>query len=123
MKALCIFCALCCLAAFYRWPIGYYTFLRVMVSIGSIIVIYNTLKYNYLWAILFSIILIFFNPILPIYMYRKSIWLPLDIVVGILFLLLAFWKKKEHIKEMARIQTKGRFYKRDRIIISKANKK
>jgi len=45
-------------------------------------------------AMAFGAVSILFNPIIPIHFYLKSIWIPIDIVTGILFLLLIFIRKK-----------------------------
>jgi len=124
MRTLFTICAICCFIAVFNLPISYYKFLRILVSIGSIAMIYNLLllkSKNYAWVLIFAIILIFFNPIAPIYLHRKTIWMPLDIITGILFLVFAFIKKKEIIsnaKIIEPINTK-KPYTRDRIILSK----
>ncbi|SDI70707.1 DUF6804 family protein [Chryseobacterium jejuense] len=126
MKPFLTFCALCCFAAIFILPIQYYTFLRILVSIGALLVLYNTLnsKQHY-FSITFLVILILFNPVFPIYLYRKNIWIPLDIITGILFLLIGFVEKKEHKKEEEEtteeisehpIQIHQRTVSRDRII-------
>ncbi|RKS96661.1 DUF6804 family protein [Chryseobacterium defluvii] len=100
MKPFLTFCAICCFVGIFRLPIEYYTFLRVLVSVGALIVIYNFLSYKeYNWSIIFIIILIIFNPVFPIYLYRKSLWIPIDTITGIIFLLIAFAEKKEEKKE------------------------
>jgi hypothetical protein len=71
-----------------------------LVSVGALVVIYNFLVYKqYNWSTIFIIILIIFNPVFPIYLYRKSLWIPIDTITGILFLLIAFAEKKEEKKE------------------------
>lgn len=121
IKVLFAFCATCCFIALFKLPIGYYTFLRVIISLGALLALYNFLRVkDYLWLIIFVIILILFNPISPIYLYRKAIWMPLDAIVGILFLFITFLNKRQLIKEpkMESIP-KEKTYARDRIIISK----
>ncbi|CAH0129688.1 MULTISPECIES: DUF6804 family protein [unclassified Chryseobacterium] len=100
MKPFLTFCALCCFIGIFRLPIEYYTFLRILVSIGALLVLYNTLslKQHY-FSIIFLVILILFNPVFPIYLYRKNIWIPLDVITGVLFLLINFVKKAEHTEE------------------------
>ncbi|WP_345203280.1 DUF6804 family protein [Chryseobacterium ginsengisoli] len=100
MKPFLTFCALCCFIGIFRLPIEYYTFLRILVSIGALLVLYNTLssKQHY-FSIIFLVILILFNPIFPIYLYRKSVWIPIDTITGILFLLINFIEKLEQKKE------------------------
>jgi hypothetical protein len=100
MKPFLTFCALCCFIGIFRLPIEYYTFLRILVSIGALLVLYNTLSFKqYYFSIIFLVILILFNPVFPIYLYRKSVWIPIDTVTGILFLLINFIEKLEPKKE------------------------
>lgn len=100
MKLFLTFCAICCFIGIFRLPIEYYTFLRIIVSIGALLVLYNTLSFKqHYFSIIFLIILILFNPIFPIYLYRKSLWVPIDTITGILFLLINFIEKKEPKKE------------------------
>lgn len=100
MKPFLTFCALCCFIGIFRLPIEYYTFLRILISIGALLVLYNTLSFKqHYFSIIFLIILILFNPVFPIYMYRKSIWIPIDTITGILFLLINFIERKEQKKE------------------------
>ncbi len=116
-------CALCCFIALFNLPITYYTFLRIIISVGSLLAIYNFIKCrSNSWILLFSFLFILFNPILPIYLYKKSFWIPIDIAVGILFLFLTFLKTKEKkvVKETLSI---SKTYIRDRIILPKTNKK
>ncbi|WP_379969473.1 DUF6804 family protein [Epilithonimonas sp. UC225_85] len=96
MKPFLTFCAICCFVGIFRLPIEYYTFLRILVSIGALIVLYNTLSFRqYYFSIIFLVILIIFNPVFPIYLYRKSLWIPIDTITGILFLLINFIDKPE----------------------------
>ncbi|ROH98863.1 MULTISPECIES: DUF6804 family protein [unclassified Chryseobacterium] len=100
MKPFLTFCALCCFAGLFRLPIEYYTFLRILVSIGALLVLYNTLSFKqHYFSIIFLVILILFNPVFPIYLYRKSLWIPIDTITGILFFLINFVEKTEHKKE------------------------
>ncbi|WP_379085147.1 DUF6804 family protein [Pedobacter sp. UC225_65] len=121
MKTFFTLCALCCFIAILKLPITYYTFLRIIISLGAILAIYNFLKHkDHAWLIVFVILLILFNPVFPIYLYRKSAWVPLDILVGILFLLLAFVKKKAPKKtKTMEVLPVAKTYTRDRIISPK----
>ncbi|MFN0254443.1 DUF6804 family protein [Pedobacter ureilyticus] len=121
MKAFFIFCGTCCFFAIVNWPIEYYTFLRIIVSLGSIVAVYYLFtQKTYLLAIIFILIFILFNPILPIYLYKKSFWLPFDILTGVLFYLLTFFnKKKKIITNNPAIKAPLKSYTRDRIISPK----
>lgn len=123
MKPLLILCAISCFVGIFRLPIEYYTFLRILVFIGASIVIYNFLSFKqYYFSIIFLVILIIFNPFFPIYLYRKSLWIPIDTITGILFLLIAFAEKLEPKKEEEIIEEASTYsispkaYPRDKII-------
>jgi hypothetical protein len=69
-----------------EWPYGYYTILRWITCITSIIVVLQAFEKNIDWAkVVFIVIAILFNPLAPIYLSR-SIWISLDIITGILFI-------------------------------------
>lgn len=68
-------------------PIGYYTILRFLVSISAGIIFWQHYKFgNKTLMVLFGITVLIFNPIIPIYLMNKDIWIPIDLVVGCLFL-------------------------------------
>lgn len=129
MKPFLTFCALCCFIGIFRLPIEYYTFLRILVSVAALLVLYITLsaKQHY-FSIIFIVILILFNPVFPIYLFRKSLWIPIDTITGILFLLITFVDKLELIKEKIITEettdqaTNLRLPSRDRIINPKKPK-
>ena len=123
IKYILIACSICCFAAIFKLPIEYYTFLRTIVSLGALLLIYVwTKQKNYALTVVFILVLILFNPLLPIYLHRKSIWIPIDIITGLLFLLIAFYNKKQPAKkeqkaiEVLPIQ---KTYARDRIVSAK----
>lgn len=70
-------------------PSGYYTLLRIVVSITSVITVvmeYKVKEKVNLWVVLYAALVILFNPIIPIYLYDKDIWIPIDIIASILIL-------------------------------------
>lgn len=78
-------CMLC--AAIFKLPLPYYDFLRVVVSIGAVFsVVRSSTQKEYLWAAIFLIIAILFNPFIPIYLYQKFKWIWIDLLVALLFL-------------------------------------
>lgn len=123
MKPFLIICSICCFVAILKLPIEYYTFLRTIVSLGAVLLIYHWVKQkNYYPAIVFALILFLFNPISPIYLHRKSIWIPLDIITGLLFLIIAFYKKSEPPKQEEKateILPVQKTYARDRVVSAK----
>jgi len=67
-------------------PIGYYTFLRIVVFAGSLLAIYNEYEGKITgWIITFGLIGVLFNPIIPVYLHDKVIWIVIDIVAAIIF--------------------------------------
>lgn len=129
MKPFLTFCALCCFIGIFRLPIEYYTFLRILVSVAALLVLYITLSARqHYFSIIFLVILILFNPVFPIYLFRKSLWVPIDTITGILFLLITFVDKLELIKEKIITEettdqaTNLRLPSRDRIINPKKPK-
>lgn len=116
------FCSIACFLAISNLPIEYYTFLRFIVSIGAVLNIYRWItKKNLLLAAAFTIILTLFNPLVPFYLHVKNIWIPFDIISGLLFLLNNFKKKRlpESISENREVLTTTKSYSRDRIITAK----
>lgn len=87
MKQLLISCIILLLLGIANLPIGYYTILRIAITIGAIGVIMAepTKELNF-WHITFGIVAIVFNPIIPVYLYDKSIWTLIDIITAILFI-------------------------------------
>lgn len=69
-------------------PIGYYTSLRIVVFISSCLVAIGSYsqdnKINF-GAILFAVIALLFNPICPIYLHDKEIWIVLDAIAGVIY--------------------------------------
>lgn len=123
-KAFFTFCALSCFVAVLPLPLFYYTFLRIIVFVASAITVYYFGRQKeFRWLMIFGIVLILFNPIIPIHFYRKSVWIPIDIAIGILFLLLVFIKRK--VKEIPKQELpktiqQPKTFSRDRIIKTKS---
>lgn len=113
IKIISFICACSLFAAVLNLPIEYYSVLRIVVCIGSVLVIISLFKKN-TWAVVFAVIAVLFNPIIPVYLYLKSYWIPIDIISGILFLLILFFAKPK--KEIKKVETKKRReFKRDKI--------
>ena len=91
MRLLFLFCAILLFVACFNLPIQYYTLLRIVVTLGAFCVLFKEFQKDVsLIGISFIVIAIFFNPIIPIYLYKKSHWIPLDIISGLLFLYYGF---------------------------------
>lgn len=90
MKTLLLICAALLFVGIANLPIGYYTFLRIIVSISAVYVVASEYQNEITsWIIAFGIIAIIFNPIIPIYLHDKSLWKIIDFAAGILFVVKA----------------------------------
>ena len=88
MKTLLFVVAWLLLLALVDLPIGYYTFLRFVVTIGAIAVIVKEFENGFnFWVIAFGIITIVFNPIIPVYLNDKDAWMPIDLITAIIFII------------------------------------
>jgi hypothetical protein len=89
--------------ALIHLPIGYYTFMRIILTL---IAVYNAYESrnadNKLSLILFIVTAVVFNPIIPIYLRHKSFWVPVDLIFGILFLLLALYRGNGTVKNQTK---------------------
>lgn len=91
MRALLIIIACFLFLGIVDLPIGYFTFLRLITSIGAILVIVKEYQKEMdFWIISFAFIALLFNPILPVYLNSKAAWSPIDLICGVLFLLKSF---------------------------------
>ena len=73
--------ALSCLLAVLPLPYGFYTFLRLAVSVAGVFAAIELRREdNFLW-LLFGAIVLLFNPIIPIYLTRE-VWFPIDLIVA-----------------------------------------
>lgn len=71
----------------FHLPIGYYTFLRIVVFVAAIILLANSIKEERSWqAIIMGLIAILFNPIIPIYLHSKTAWMVIDALTAIWFM-------------------------------------
>lgn len=96
MKAILIICSILLFIALANLPIGYYTILRITVTIGAVMVIIKEFKGEFsFWIISFGVVAILFNPLLPVYLNNKEIWMPIDLITGVLFAIKAFNLKNE----------------------------
>lgn len=76
-----------CIGPFFKFPYGIYTLLRIIVTLSAAFIIYvNYKKINNVNStiVLFSIILIVFNPVFPIRLNRE-LWLPIDLTAAAIY--------------------------------------
>lgn len=98
MRKICILCGAIAILACFDLPYGYYTFLRIAITLGALAILTKEVQKDVnLLGITFIGIVVLFNPIIPIHFFKKSLWMPIDILTGILFLVYGF--KEKTLKE------------------------
>jgi hypothetical protein len=96
MKTLLLICAGLLFIGLIDQPIGYYTLLRIVVTIGSVTVLVNEFENGLnFWMITFGLIAILFNPLIPVYLNNKSAWMSIDVIGGIFFIIKSFAIKQK----------------------------
>ncbi len=96
MKYLFLLCSVLLLLGIGNLPIGYYTLVRIIVTIGAICALANKPVKNFsYWQMAFAAIAIIFNPIIPVYLHNKAIWIPIDIIAAVLFIIQSLTLKSE----------------------------
>ena len=88
MKSLYI--TICIILGIALLPIsgGFYILVRIIVTIGAIAAtIQNSSNGINIWSIIFGIIVILFNPLVPVYLHDKGAWGMIDIIAIILFII------------------------------------
>lgn len=93
MKCICYAITALLLLALLPLPLGYYTFLRIAVSGAAVYLVINEYKSAVTpWLVIFAITGLIFNPVIPVYLYKKALWMPIDITVALLFFIYSFKK-------------------------------
>jgi len=114
IKAISIICACLLFVAVLNLPIEYYLVLRVVVCIGALLVSIVQKHKHVSWVIIFLSVAVLFNPIIPLYLYVKAYWIPIDIITGILFLLVSIKGKPKSDIKKPQIK-KQKEFRRDKI--------
>ena len=100
MRALLLICTGLLLLALVDLPIGYYTLLRIAVTIGAVAVVVAEFENGInFWVIAFGLIAIIFNPLIPIYFGDKGTWMPIDLITAVLFAIKSFINQNNNNNE------------------------
>ncbi|WP_394349875.1 DUF6804 family protein [Maribacter flavus] len=103
------------LLAIVQMPSYYYQFLRIFIVISAIILAFKNHKVLFM-LLAFLLVGYLFNPIVPVYLYQKSIWIPVDIISALLFLVSSFeLKRKKTFIPYKNRKTQNKSYGRDKI--------
>ena len=91
-----ILAALLLLIGVLAMPYGYYTFLRLLVTVVAVINIYYSYQNKSYAALIIGIIIaLLFNPVIPVYL-QKDVWMVLDIFTSLALILnVVLLKKRE----------------------------
>jgi hypothetical protein len=98
LRLLALICAAALLLALFKLPIGYYTFLRLLVTAGAVVHVVHHYRRDGLGirVVLFGILALLFNPLWPVYLQDRDLWAPVDILGGVLFLASAIKRASRH---------------------------
>lgn len=81
-------------------PIGYYTFLRIVVCGVAVMLIIDVAKSNVNYKVIINgLIAILFNPFIPIYLHNKTAWIIIDIIAAVWFAIQGIWLVKNSNKQ------------------------
>jgi len=67
------------------WPIGFYTFTRIVLCGCSAYVAYYLLKKNENIWLLGAALAVLYNPIFPVYLHSKGLWSIINIGTAVFF--------------------------------------
>jgi hypothetical protein len=109
-----ILCAFLLFLAVLNLPLVYYSFLRMIIFFGALLMIICKQNQFY-WGVAFLSIAILFNPLIPIYLYIKDYWLPIDIITGFVFLLHFNSKSKKKVSKQSTSEIKTKPLFRDKL--------
>jgi hypothetical protein len=85
-----IIAAVMLLGALGRWPYGYYQLVRWVTCGAAVWIAFLAYDWRKQWAsVLFGIVAVLFNPLLPIHLTRE-IWQPIDFLCAVLFIVVTF---------------------------------
>ena len=76
------------IAVFLKFPYGFYELLRVVVSVCAVYYAIKAFRNDApVWGVFFIMIIALFNPIFPVKLGSKPLWIPVDIAAAIVFIL------------------------------------
>ena len=74
------------LISIFDFPIGFYTFVRIAVTLCAVYGAYYFFKDKKgIWIIL-ALTAIFYNPFVPIYLYEKALWVFINLITFLIFI-------------------------------------
>tara|TARA_R110002051_G_scaffold299829_1_gene367057 strand:- start:70 stop:444 length:375 start_codon:yes stop_codon:yes gene_type:complete len=85
-----IVCACHLFFAGLNLPEVFYEYLRVIVTCVALLTMVNNIGKNMFFVVTFGMVALIFNPIVPLYLDDKAIWVLLDIITALLFLFEAY---------------------------------
>lgn len=81
-------------------PIGYYTIVRIVVCFVSCLSCYWSYKSDGkvgIATVVYALLAVIFNPVVPVYLHDKEIWTIIDLVAVVLLGLKYFAMKKSQV--------------------------
>lgn len=91
MKVIAFIAAGALLLALIPWPYGFYTLLRIGITVASLVI--TILLWNAqrkVQAVLLAPVALLFNPIVPVYLDRET-WMAIDVIMAVVFGCIGFY--------------------------------
>ncbi len=80
--------AILSIVALAQLPYGYYQFLRIVICIAATYLTYREYQLDdkiTIWAVIFALLAVLFNPIIPVHL-KRDIWAVFNIICAIIFI-------------------------------------
>ena len=84
------------LIAILPWPIGFYSFTRILICSCSCYVAYFLYNYHQKLWVYGAALAVLYNPVLPVYLNSKPLWTIINIATAAFFFSLMTSTKKEN---------------------------
>ena len=97
MNKLIIISILMIIVALFPMPYGYYQILHLVITVMSILSIYNNYKKAHkasFWVLLFGMILLVYNPLLKVH-FEREIWQVINLITAVI-LAICLYKEKSN---------------------------
>ena len=112
-----IICACHLFFAGLNLPDFFYVYLKVIVFSVAILTMIKNIGISNIYVLTFGVVALVFNPIFPTYLYDKAVWVLVDIIAALLFLMEAFEVKSSMPSELATKKRKRQFKYRFRSLL------
>lgn len=91
--------AIISLIAIFPFPVSFYFFIRIALCLILLLITYELYRDNIKFWIFSAPLALLYNPIVPIYLHSKSLWILVNISTAIIIMISMYLKKNQLTKE------------------------